>query len=655
MAEVGKAYVQIIPSAKGIKGSISNALSGEATSAGSSAGTKIGTNLVKTMTGVLAAAGIGKAITASITEGAALQQSIGGIETLFKENADRVIKYANKAYKTAGLSANDYMENVTSFSASLLQSLGGDTKKAGDAANQAIIDMSDNANKMGTSIESIQNAYQGFAKQNYTMLGNLKLGYGGTKQEMQRLLEDAQKLTGIEYDIDNLNDVYSAIHVIQDELGITGTTAKEAASTFSGSMASMAAAAKNLIGNMALGEDVSDEVEALIDTVKTFVFDNFIPMVENIVKSIPQIIETAAPLVVEGASEMMQWFMENIASKGPELLTTAGTVIQSFLDGITEKLPDLLTKGVEIIKNLADGALQNLPAVITAIGNILNSFINFILENLPTILEKGSELITYLADGVSKNLPYILAAIGQVLLQLLQTILNHLPDILNAGVQLIQSLADGILQIKQAAFDAAKTVAQGALDKIKEFADKMLNAGKEWIQKVIDGIGQMVSDLTTKMGNVASDAFNAFKADWSSLGSNIISGILGGIGDGGSIFDKLKNIASNALAAAEDALGIGSPSKEFRDHVGKWIPEGIAVGIEMNADAVDDAVAALANPQAFDISAYIPTETARQEDYSVWNMTINVYPSEGMDERRLADLVAQRINDQVRRKAAVYA
>lgn len=480
---------------------------------------------------------------------------------------------------------------------------------------------------------------------------------------MERLVEDAEKLNGSFHaqrdEAGNLklsySDVVDAIHIMQDELGITGTTAKEAASTFSGSMASMAAAAKNLIGNMAIGEDVSDEVEALIETVTTFVFDNFIPMVKNIIDSIPQIIQTATPLVVEGASQMMQWFMENILSKGPELLTTAGEVLQSFLDGITEKLPDLLDKGVEMIKNLADGAFQNMPAVITAIGNILNSLINFILENLPTILEKGSELITYLADGISNNLPYILEAIGQVLLQLLQTILNHLPDILDAGIQLIQSLADGILQIRQAAFDAAKTVAQGALDKIKEFADKMLNAGKEWIQKVIDGIGQMVSDLTTKMGNIASDAFNAFTADWSSLGSSIISGILGGIGDGSSIFEKLKNIALGALDAAKKALGINSPSRLFRDQVGEAIPEGIALGIDMNADMVDDAVAALANPQAFDTSAYIPTQTASEPGYQMGNLTINVYPSEGMDERRLADLVAQRINDQVRRKAAVYA
>ena len=219
--QVGTAYVQIIPSAKGIKGKIQEELGGDAESAGKSVGGTLGS----TIKGALAAAGIGAAFSKAIGEGAALEQSIGGIETLFKDSSDKMLKYASQAYKTAGVSANTYMENVTSFSASLLQSVGGNTAKAADAANMAMIDMSDNANKMGTNIQDIQNAYQGFSKQNYTMLDNLKLGYGGTQKEMQRLLKDAQKITGQKYDISNLNDVYSAIHAIQGKLDITGTTA----------------------------------------------------------------------------------------------------------------------------------------------------------------------------------------------------------------------------------------------------------------------------------------------------------------------------------------------------------------------------------------------------------------------------------------------
>ena len=215
--QLAQQYVQIIPSANGIKGSISNLLGGEASDAGEKSGGLLGNNLISTAKKIIATAGIGKAFIDTISAGGALQQSIGGIETLFKDSAGTVEQYASQAYKTTGLSANAYMEQATSFAASLVSSLGGDTAKAAESANTALTDMADNSNKMGTSMESIQMAYQGFAKQNYTMLDNLKLGYGGTKTEMQRLLSDAQKITGVKYDISNLNDVYTAIHVIQGE------------------------------------------------------------------------------------------------------------------------------------------------------------------------------------------------------------------------------------------------------------------------------------------------------------------------------------------------------------------------------------------------------------------------------------------------------
>ena len=244
--ELGKAYVQIIPSAKGISGSISKVMDPEASAAGISSGNKLVSGIKK----IIAVAGIGKAFAATITEGGNLEQSIGGIETLFKGSAKTVQGYANEAYKTVGVSANDYMENVTSFSASLLQSMGGDTKEAAKVAHTAMVDMGDNANKMGTDMRDIQNAYQGFAKQNYTMLDNLKLGYGGTKTEMQRLLKDAQELTGVEYDIDNLDDVFMAVHAIQQEIGITGTTALEAEETIQGSFNAMKAAFSNVLGEI---------------------------------------------------------------------------------------------------------------------------------------------------------------------------------------------------------------------------------------------------------------------------------------------------------------------------------------------------------------------------------------------------------------------
>ena len=326
--EIAQAYVQLIPSARGITGKIQSLLNPEASAAGQSAGQSLGSSLVSVMTKVIAAAGIGKAFSAAISEGAALQQSLGGIETLFKGSADKVKGYANEAYKTTGLSANAYMENVTGFSASLLQSLGGDTNKAAETANMAMIDMSDNANKMGTSMESIQMAYQGFAKQNYTMLDNLKLGYGGTKQEMERLLNDAQKLTGVKYDINNLSDVYNAIHAIQENLDITGTTAKEAASTFSGSFESMKAAAQNVLGKLALGENILPSLHALLKTTSTFLFDNFLPMVGNIFSGLGLVL-------TEGISQIAsQLFGDAFGSAVFDQLSRVTGIFETFFDMI---------------------------------------------------------------------------------------------------------------------------------------------------------------------------------------------------------------------------------------------------------------------------------------------------------------------------------
>lgn len=340
--ELGKAYVQIIPSAKGISGMIQKEMGGEVASAGVSAGESLGSKMMGAVSGVIAAAGIGKAIGASINEGAALQQSLGGVETLFKDSADKVKGFANEAYKTTGLSANAYMENVTGFSASLLQSLGGDTDKAAETANMAMIDMSDNANKMGTSMESIQLAYQGFAKQNYTMLDNLKLGYGGTKQEMQRLLADAEKLTGVKYDINNLSDVYSAIHTIQENLDIIGTTAREAATTFTGSFESMKSAAQNVLGKLSLGEDIQPALQALMETTSTFLFGNLIPMIGNILKQIPILILGGIKGVFSGI------FGEGLGSIMGSIVTALGSAFLAFkafstVSGLLSGIPAVLT------------------------------------------------------------------------------------------------------------------------------------------------------------------------------------------------------------------------------------------------------------------------------------------------------------------------
>lgn len=400
--ELGKAYVQIIPSAKGISGMIQKEMGGEVASAGVSAGESLGSKMVGALKAVVVAAGIGKVIGSALSEGAALQQSLGGIETLFKDSADKVKGFANEAYKTTGLSANKYMENVTGFSASLLQSLGGDTNKAAETANMAMIDMSDNANKMGTSMESIQMAYQGFAKQNYTMLDNLKLGYGGTKQEMQRLLADAEKLTGVKYDINNLSDVYSAIHAIQENLDITGTTAKEAASTFTGSFESMKAAAQNVLGKIAIGENILPSLRALLDTTSTFLFNNFLPMLGNIFSGLGVVLS-------EGISNVVsQIFGESIGNAVNSQLSRVVGIFQTFFDMIFGSLNrednvDILEalgfskSAANQIVNIAENIRITVVNIGSAIGDILGIAGEFVSELLG--IESGEQGVNLLGTA----------------------------------------------------------------------------------------------------------------------------------------------------------------------------------------------------------------------------------------------------------------
>lgn len=386
--ELGQAYIQIMPSARGIKDMIKKELGSEIPQAGQEAGESLSSKMLSVAKKAIAAAGIGKFFSASLTEGANLQQSLGGIETLFKGSADTVKKYANEAYKTTGLSANAYMENVTGFSASLLQSLGGDTRKAADVANMAMVDMADNSNKMGTSMDRIQDAYQGFAKQNYTMLDNLKLGYGGTKTEMQRLLADAQKLTGVKYDINNLSDVYQAIHAIQENLDITGTTAKEAATTFSGSFASMKAAAQNVLGKLALGEDIMPSLHQLFGTVKTFLVGNLIPMVWNVLKGIPQVLAGALGELMH--TLFGDYIGESIMNDLYDVFDKVGGVVSTIYDMIFGSLSkkdniDFLKKlGINektasSIVNIGDNIrtmFENIGAVISNVAGIVGEFIS---------------------------------------------------------------------------------------------------------------------------------------------------------------------------------------------------------------------------------------------------------------------------------------
>ena len=548
--ELAKAYVQIIPSAVGIQGRIQKEIEPEADSAGSSFGGK----MVGMIKKVIAAAAIGKALSASISEGAALEQSLGGIETLFKDSADKVKANAAKAYQTAGMSANDYMELTTSFSASLLSSLAGDTSKAADVADMAMVDMSDNANKMGTNMEDIKNAYQGFAKQNYTMLDNLKLGYGGTKSEMERLLADAQKISGVEYNIDNLSDVYSAIHVIQGQLDITGTTAKEAATTISGSFNQMKAAAKNVMGEIALGMDVGPALNELANTIITFAVGNLLPAVWNVISALPSAIVTfvtaLGPQLFAAVSGLIPQIASGITTGIPTLYQSAMQLMDQFNIGIQEKLPILLQKGVDFITNIVNGILQNLPQVITMAGNVITYFANTIISMLPTILSAGARLLLRLVNGIINNLPQIAQAAATAIVRFVASIGQNLPQILQSGITIIGKLAAGLIRA--------------------------------------------IPNLVGQIPAIISTIVNAFTSqNWGSIGINIISGIASGLRSAAHmLWDAVKGVLGGFKENVLAFFGIHSPSR-WGAYVGEMIDTGIANGLIGKTTLVSNAAAEL--------------------------------------------------------------
>lgn len=612
MSTIADAFVQIIPSADGISGKLNNLLSGEVDVAGKRAGDNFGAKMVGAIKGVVAAAGIGAAFKAAIDQGGALQQSIGGVETLYGEAADAIKGYAAEAYKY-GLSTNDYMEQSTSFAAALKQSLGGDAVAAAEAANIALEDMADNSAKMGTDMASIQNAYQGFAKQNYTMLDNLKIGYGGTKTEMQRLLEDATKLSGVEYNIENLSDVYEAIHVIQTDLGLTGVAADEAKTTFTGSFQAMQASAQNFLGAIALGENIKPALQSLFDTTTTFLIGNFIPMVANIVGSIPSI-------VVEGIQALasMDWgsivtqimtTLSSAMSESISVLTTGADLISQIEASITENLPAVLAKGVEIITELVNGILSNLPELITTAGNIISEFIGFVMDNLPAFAEAGVNMMLNLINGLISSIPSIIAAMVNVLAQMTATILEHLPDYLRKGIEIIVSLVSGLMDAIPQAVSAILQIIGEMLNTIASEYPNFLAKGIEVIGEVAKGLIQAVPTLVGKIPEIFKSVQKAFTdQDWLSIGKNIMKGVADGVKKGASaIADAAKDAAKSALDAAKNLLGIHSPSRVFRDQVGMMIPAGVAEGIEQNLSPIKGAMELVSDAALGSVNANIKT------------------------------------------------
>lgn len=485
----------------------------------------VASQVLTTVTKVASTVGaaLGAIVTAGVKSYAELEQNLGGVETLFGDAADIVKKNAAEAYKTAGVSANEYMQGVTSFSASLLQSLSGDTQKAAEVADMAFRDMSDNANKFGTDMSSIQSAYQGFAKQNYTMLDNLKLGYGGTKTEMQRLLKDAQKFSGIKYDINNLNDVYEAIHVIQQEMGVTGTTAKEANSTISGSVKSMKSAFNNFLNG-------SGSPKALAEATLT-AFKN----IANVVKDL-------APQILEGIVDLIN------------------EVLPSLVDILNQNLPMLIDSALNIMQKLLDSISTNTKPIVTMIKNVFSSIVKFITTNLPTIFKAGLEILLELIKGISDNLDEIIPAVVDCILTITTTLLENMDKIIEAGFNLVLELAKGLVQAIPKLVEKIPDIIQALIDGFGELAVKIFELGEQILDWLIDGIVNIGVKMTTAVKKIWESIKENVKKFFGKAGDYIAGAMMGkdvdynisesvtnGLTAGTSAAEKINSSSSGAI------------------------------------------------------------------------------------------------------------
>lgn len=536
--------------------------------------------------GAAASAAVVKIGKDSLNAYADYEQLTGGIDTLFADAYDSVMENAANAYQTAGLSANNYMEQVTSFSASLLQATGKDTEKAAQIADMAMTDMADNANKMGTSMESIQNAYQGFAKQNYTMLDNLKLGYGGTKEEMERLLADAEKLTGVKYDINNLADVYSAIHAVQDELGITGTTADEAATTIQGSVGMMKASWDNLLVGIADdNQDFDTLMNNFIDSVIT-VGENAVPRVEVIIGGIGMLLSS----FIQGVLPMFIGEVPGILNDALPLIITATGVL---LESLTSVFPEIIN------------------TVMAAIPQMLTDFLPDLLSDL---LSAGIEILLALINGINSMCPNVLDTIINVMLQLVDTITqpDMLENLLVSAVTLILTLANGLIDaIPQNLLPAVPAIIDNVIRALIGLSSELIPVALNLMTVLGKGLITAIPIVINALPIIFDTIINTFDTvDWGEIGKNIIDGLINGLKSMVSnLANAVGNIAKGVADSFKSTLGIHSPSTVFMEY-GVYTGEGYAIGIDKSAsdiykafDNLDLSYAAAKLPSARAFSA----------------------------------------------------
>lgn len=687
--EVASAYVSVSPNADGFTSKLKSQIGGQGTEGiGKEIGASLSSGLIGSLKGIakiIAGAFVTKQIVdfgrAAVDAYADFEQLTGGVETLFGEAAPAVMANAQRAFESAGLSANDYMETVTSFSASLLQSLGGDTAEAAQMADMAITDMADNANKMGSDMSAIQNAYQGFAKQNYTMLDNLKLGYGGTQSEMQRLLDDAEAISGIHYELGNYADMVAAIHVIQNEMGITGTTAREASETISGSAAAMASAWQNLLTGFA---DESQAVGPLMaefgSAVMTYL-RNLLPRIAETLSGMSDGIREAfatlgtglsravihwGPGLVSGVVELVATLAESVVAGVPLVIDAGVTLFGSLLDSLGETIPGLLSRVVELVPEIATSLLdgtgellasaldffstivQAIPQVIPSIAAALPQLVQGVASGLVTNVQLVVDAAVSLLDGIVQAIPVILpqlvTAIPQLVTAIGDALVTAIPQLIDAGIQLLTALITAIPSVLPQLMTAAYQLFMGIVRSLQttlpqvlstlfsglgrlvstvvQNAPRMLTAAGQLFAQLVQGVVRAAPQVVSAIGSLLGNALSTvgqFVGQFVSAGANLIAGIGRGIANAaGSLVSSIHGALSNALNSALSYLGIASPSKLFRDEVGKWIPLGAAVGVEETSDEFARTVKTALSLSGIDGAAILGTGKPGTETIVPW-------------------------------------
>lgn len=608
--QLGKAYVQIVPSMQGLASELRRAF-GDSMPDGHKFGSSLGGKVVSGFGSTIkkgfalaakagiatisaASAGIGAIVKSSASAYADYEQNIGGIETLFKDNADTIVKYASEAYKTAGISANDYMQNVTSFSASLLQGLGGDTAQAAEIANEAMVDMSDNANKMGTDISSIQNAYQGFAKQNYTMLDNLKLGYGGTQSEMARLINDSGVLgDSIKVDEKTVNSVsfdkmIEAIHKVQTDLDITGTTSKEAATTVSGSLGSVKAAWANLMAGMGdKNADLKNLIKEMVSTVKTFA-KNILPVIKQALSGVTTLISELAPDI---AAELPQLVSDLL----PQLIEAGTQIFQALVKGISDNIGTITQAAITAITTIATALIQNTGPLVQALATIITTIAQALPTILPDLTEAIKQQMPLILQAILDSLPAIIECATQIIVTIAETLANNINLIVDGAVKIIDTLAmslsdsDTAKKLTEAAFKIVFTLTKEIVKNLPDILASGILIAVELIKGIAQGMVDYFAPVSDALSDMLIDLTDWFSRKWNDFkewGSDMIQAFIDGIKEK---WQSLKDTVCDVASSVKDFLGFSEPDKGPLSNFHTFAPDMMdlfAKGIADNEDTI---------------------------------------------------------------------